>query len=321
MPSLPIATDFTGAGVTEAGFKTAITNQREFLAGLLGTTGNQVDALVALGALGADTVSKTTAYTVIATDRGKTILCSGTFTLSLTAAATLGDGFTFAVINTGTGVITIDPASTEQIDGASTNSIQANSWAIITCTGTAFYTMGSVPSTYTGAKTELFVSSGTWPVPSGVTKATVVVIGGGGSVGVSTVGATGGTSSFGAFVSATGGSGGRADLPIINGSNGTGTVSSGTAIKSGISVITFNGGVYGILGSNAGKTTTTVQNYSTSSTFMAGTAGTSGGALAGYGGVAVAYITGLTGSVTVTVGTTATGGAATGVGGAVLIMY
>ena len=142
MPSLPISTDFTGSGVTEAGFKTAITNQREFLAGLLGTSGNKIDALIALGVLGSDTVSKTTAYTVIATDRGKAILCSGTFTLSLTAAATLGDGFTLIVKNTGSGAITIDPNSTELIDGASTKVIAAGDWAVITCTGTAFVTFG-----------------------------------------------------------------------------------------------------------------------------------------------------------------------------------
>lgn len=143
MPSLPIATDFTGAGVTEAGFKTAITNQREFLAGLLGTTGNQIDALIALGSLGADTVSKTANYTVVAADRGKTILCDGTFTLSLTAAATLADGFIFLVKNIGSGTITIDPNSTELIDGANTKTLAADEWCVVNCTGTAFVTFGS----------------------------------------------------------------------------------------------------------------------------------------------------------------------------------
>lgn len=57
-------------------------------------------------------------YTVIAGDLGKVINCtSGTFTVSLTAAATLGIGFNCWVWNTGTGVITINPSGTEIVDG------------------------------------------------------------------------------------------------------------------------------------------------------------------------------------------------------------
>ena len=50
MPTaLPAATDFTGASVTEGQFKAALTNQRTFLADLLGTTGVPSDARAALG--------------------------------------------------------------------------------------------------------------------------------------------------------------------------------------------------------------------------------------------------------------------------------
>lgn len=52
MPTLPAASSFTGSTVTEAQFKTAITDQREFLAGLLGTAGTQAAALTTLGAAG-----------------------------------------------------------------------------------------------------------------------------------------------------------------------------------------------------------------------------------------------------------------------------
>lgn len=62
--------------------------------------------------------AKTGAYTVISSDNGKIIDCtSGTFTVSLTAAATLGDGFNVQIWNTGTGDITVNPNSTETIDG------------------------------------------------------------------------------------------------------------------------------------------------------------------------------------------------------------
>ena len=169
MPSLPLATAFTDSATTEAGFKSAITNQREFLAGLLGTTGNQIDALKAMGVPLNDTVAKTGAYTVIASDRGVTLLCSGTFTVSLTAAATLGDGFTFAVVNTGTGVITIDPSSTEQIDGASTKQISSGSSAIVTTNGTAFYSVGGGGVTSLNGQTGQIVNTSLYAIGSYVT--------------------------------------------------------------------------------------------------------------------------------------------------------
>lgn len=271
MPALPTSVSFTDSAVTEAQFKTAITNQREFLAGLLGTTGNQIDALKTMGVPLNDTVSKTGAYTVIGTDRGVVLLCNGTFTVSLTAAATLGDGFTFAVVNIGTGVITIDPSSTEQIDGASTKIIKANTSSIITTNGTAFYSVGgSSVSAYTGANIAVFDSSGSWTVPDGITSAVITVVGGGGggSYGVNsrsggsggvaiayctgisgtltvTVGSAGaggnnvnggagGTSSVtgtGVSVSATGGSG--ATTAPANGTSGSGTVTTGTALRAG----------------------------------------------------------------------------------------
>lgn len=68
--------------------------------------------------------NKTGAYTVVAGDAGSIINCtSGTFTLSLTSAATLGAGFVFDVLNTSTtttDVVTIDPNGSETIDNSST---------------------------------------------------------------------------------------------------------------------------------------------------------------------------------------------------------
>lgn len=271
MPSLPIASDFTGAAVTEAGFKTAITNQREFLAGLLGTSGNQIDALIAMGAFGADTVARTSAYTVIASDRGKVLLCSGTFTLSLTAAATLGDGFTFAVINTGTGTITIDPNSTELIDGASTDSIAAGSWAIVTCTGTAFHTMGAVPATGALIGYQVFTSSGTYTKATNNPSFVIVEVvgGGGGGGGTNGNGSAGGTSSFGSHCSATGGAGGVAvdgngadggaggtgsggNLNLTGGGGSSGDGASGVGIGGAGGNSFFGGGARGVAGNKSG---------------------------------------------------------------------
>lgn len=142
MTALPASSDFTGAGITEAQFKTAISDLRTFLADLLGTDGLSATAMTALGAVLNATLSKSAAYTVVAGDKGKLIdYTSGTYTLSLTAAATLGAGFSFAVRNSGAGVITIDPSSTELIDGAATITLAAGESCFVLCSGTAFKTV------------------------------------------------------------------------------------------------------------------------------------------------------------------------------------
>jgi hypothetical protein len=64
------------------------------------------------------------------------IYASSTFTINLLPAATAGDGFQFRVLNTSTGTITIDPNSSETINGASTITIPANCWALVYCDGT-----------------------------------------------------------------------------------------------------------------------------------------------------------------------------------------
>jgi hypothetical protein len=91
------------------------------------------------GALTID--NKTSAYTVVAGDLGKIINCtSGTFTVSLTAAATLGAGFNVTIWNTGTGVITVDPAGSETIDGVATLILRQGEGMQIVCDGTNWQT-------------------------------------------------------------------------------------------------------------------------------------------------------------------------------------
>lgn len=88
--------------------------------------------------------NKTGAYTVVAGDLGSVINCtSGTFTVSLTAAATLGSGFNCWVWNTGTGVITIDPNSTETVDGVDPTTkfkLSQGTGVKLVCDGTGWYT-------------------------------------------------------------------------------------------------------------------------------------------------------------------------------------
>ena len=147
MTALPASTDWTGASITEGDFKTAQTNLRSYLASLLGTDGTSATALATLGVLCNSTVTKTGAYTVVAGDRGKLFLCSGTWTLALTGSATLGDGFAFAIQNTGSGTITIDPSGSEQIDAATTIAIGPGESGVVQCTGSAFRTIGRTSGT------------------------------------------------------------------------------------------------------------------------------------------------------------------------------
>ena len=87
--------------------------------------------------------NKTAAYTVIAGDNG-TVLnwTSGTFTATLTAAATLGTGFNVWIWNTGTGIVTIDTNGTETIDGsdpALNFNMEQGSGIRLVCNGTGWY--------------------------------------------------------------------------------------------------------------------------------------------------------------------------------------
>jgi hypothetical protein len=71
-------------------------------------------------------------------DVGKTILASSSFTQTLTAAATLGDGWWVDYQNVGTGVITLDPNGAETINGQTTLAFGPGESGTIYCNGSAF---------------------------------------------------------------------------------------------------------------------------------------------------------------------------------------
>lgn len=75
-------------------------------------------------------------------DYGKTFISTSTFTQTLTAAATLGDGWHCFYRNDGTGVITIDPNSSELIDGSTILVLFPGEGCRISCNGSAFSTQG-----------------------------------------------------------------------------------------------------------------------------------------------------------------------------------
>lgn len=261
MPTLPTAASFTGSTVTEAQFKAALTDMREFLATLLGTSGTQQAALAAMGGLIAATADKTAAYTVAAGDRGKLIDCStGTFSLSLLAVATAGAGFCFAVRNSGTGVITLDPDTTEQIDGATTITLGAGESCLVVCNGAAWKTVGRTVTPEYGVLLGMYArtTSGsglTATRPAGATRAHIIVQGGG--------------------AGSTGGAGGYAEAVKTVTGNLTVTVGGGGA----------SGGGGGGTSSVAGSGFTTIQ----------GSGGAPGGGAGGAGSGGDINVTGGTG--------------------------
>ena len=89
--------------------------------------------------------AKTGAYTVVEADRGTLIDCtSGTFSLILTAAATLGSGFEFWARNSGTGTVTIDANASETIDGNLTYILPPGGMAVfLFCDGTNWKTLAT----------------------------------------------------------------------------------------------------------------------------------------------------------------------------------
>lgn len=82
-------------------------------------------------------VDKSGTYTALKADFNQMIRATGTLTLNLTAAATLTAGWCLWVKADG-GAVTVDPNSSEQINGATTLVIADGGWCFIVCTGTAF---------------------------------------------------------------------------------------------------------------------------------------------------------------------------------------
>ena len=84
-----------------------------------------------------------TNYTTGVSDRAKALIWTGgSGTLSVTAAPTLGNDWFVQVRNNGTGDLTIDPNSSESINGASTLVLSPGDSCIIVTDGVQFWTIG-----------------------------------------------------------------------------------------------------------------------------------------------------------------------------------
>ena len=83
-------------------------------------------------------LSKSAAYTAVAGDRSKLIRGTATMTLSLEAAADLGDGW-FIDVYASAGTLTIDPDAAETINGIATLEMRSGHSTRVSCDGTSFH--------------------------------------------------------------------------------------------------------------------------------------------------------------------------------------
>ena len=79
-------------------------------------------------------------------DVGKTLVATAAFTQTLTAAATLGDGW-WVALNAQGNAIVLDANGSELIDGATTKTVTGSGFLF--CNGSAFFTVGFVSSVLT----------------------------------------------------------------------------------------------------------------------------------------------------------------------------
>jgi len=184
-------------------------------------------------------------------------------------ALTIGTGLSGSSYN-GSSAVTIANTGVTSVTAGTGISVSASTGGV-TITNTS-------SSTYIGQKAQLFTSNGTFTVPSGITafKVTLCGGGGGGNQGYSGApsGGSGGSSTFSTATS-TGGGG------AINTSNG----SNGSASGATFSYYPSNNNFY--------------SNLSSGNVY--GTGG-GGGATGGDSPVGTWWLTGLSGSITVTVG-------------------
>jgi hypothetical protein len=87
-------------------------------------------------------------YTAVASDRAETyVWTGGAGTLTLSSSSTLGNDWFVVVRNGGTGTLTVSPTGGDLINGSAVVSLQPADSCFITCSGTAFFTVGLGRST------------------------------------------------------------------------------------------------------------------------------------------------------------------------------
>lgn len=88
------------------------------------------------------TLSRSSNTILAEADRQKLLIATGSYTQTLTAAATLDDGWYIDVVVDSGVTLTLDPNSSETIDGATTKAIVGPAQGRVVCTGSLFRTIG-----------------------------------------------------------------------------------------------------------------------------------------------------------------------------------
>ena len=120
-------------------------------------------------------VARTSNTALTASDNSKIFSCTGTWTQTFSAAATLGSGWFCYLQNNGTGDITLDPNASELIDGLTSYIMYPGEVRLVQCDGTAFTSI--VLQTFL----KIGTASGTWVKPPGYQYIDGLAWGGGGS--------------------------------------------------------------------------------------------------------------------------------------------
>ncbi len=115
-------------------------------------------------------------YTALAADRASAyVWTSGAGTLTLTAAATLGNDWFMLVRNGGTGTLAIATSGGNLINGGASISLQPGDSCVVVCSGTAFYTVGLGKSTqFNFSQLTKAVSSGTYTLTASEASNTIL---------------------------------------------------------------------------------------------------------------------------------------------------
>lgn len=157
------------------------------------------------GMLGRGLVAKSAEYVVVEADRGKTIVCSGTFDVDLPSAATVGIGWMVAIMAS-SGTITVDGDGSETIQTpagtAATATLTAGQSLVLQSNGTNWITCAStgLPSAPTATVTAAAFIGGSF---DGTSASGILTRQAATQDAVALVGRAGGTSSYVATITPT----------------------------------------------------------------------------------------------------------------------
>lgn len=196
-------------------------------------------------------------------DAGNLIALTGTFTQTLSAAATLGAGWWCYLRNSGNGDITLDPNAAELIDGALTYILKPGYSALLTCSGTDFTLLILKERTYPNVVQ--YTASGTLVVPPGCYVLRPYAFG---------AGAAGTVDAGGFGLGGAGGGCAYGDIAVTPGQVVTLTIAAGvaTVVYGGVTLLT-GGAASGVTAGTASKHASVTNGGA----YSGGGAGTTGG--------------------------------------------